>query len=94
MPILRGDRLTHEQAKAVDDWLVANGCRDHLPLDSTVVVHGNKVTYEAMCRRGKEHLDTARPAPNLGLCIRGDQVVTTTRTMRVRTRMSWLGASA
>ena len=52
---LDADRLTREQMRAVDAWLVANGCRHHVAIEP-VVVKGRRAHYTAICRRDPKSL--------------------------------------
>lgn len=47
---LNPERLDGRQQLVVDEWLRANGCRDHVDL-VPVVIAGNWIHYSAICRR-------------------------------------------
>ena len=39
------DWLTRDQARSVDAWLVANGCRHYVSIDHPVIVKGHRAHY-------------------------------------------------
>lgn len=58
------DWLTRrDQARSVDAWLVANGCRHHVSLDHPVIVKGRRAHYVALCRRDKRSTRRMRLTP-------------------------------
>lgn len=57
------DWLTRDQARRVDAWLVANGCRHHVSIDHPVIVKGHRAWYTAMCRRDPKSLRRMRLTP-------------------------------
>ena len=71
------DRLTRDQARRVDAWLVANGCRHHVSLDHPVTVKGHRAHYVALCRR--DHRSTRR----LRITPDGDMVPLGERSVRI-----------
>lgn len=54
--IVDADRLTHAQRQLVWEWLLANGCRHLVPIDSPVTIHRGWVTVETwLLRVGEPH---------------------------------------
>lgn len=58
--IIRGECLTKAQARAVFEWMKANGVRHYVPADAVILVHGNRFTVETF---DIERAPYARPAP-------------------------------
>ena len=58
------DCLTRDQARRVDAWLVANGCRHHVSLDHPVTVKGHRAHYVALCRRDQRSTRRLRVTPD------------------------------
>lgn len=71
------DRLTRDQARSVDAWLVANGCRHHVSIDHPVIVKGRRAHYVALCRRDQRSTRRLRVTPN------GDVVPLGERSVRI-----------
>ena len=58
------DCLTRDQARRVDAWLVANGCRHHVSIDHPVIVKGHRAHYVALCRRDQRSTRRLRVTPD------------------------------
>ena len=71
------DCLTRDQARRVDAWLVANGCRHHVSIDHPVIVKGHRAHYVALCRRDQRSMRRLRITPE------GDVVPLGERSVRI-----------
>ena len=69
------DRLTRDQARSVDAWLVANGCRHHVSLDHPVIVKGHRAHYVALCRRDQRSTRRMRVTPDGAVVPLGERSV-------------------
>ena len=69
------DWLTRDQARSVDAWLVANGCRHHVSLDHPVIVKGNRAHYVALCRRDQRSTRRLRVTPDGAVVPLGERSV-------------------
>ena len=69
------DRLTRDQCRRVDAWLVANGCRHHVSIDHPVIVKGHRAHYMALCRRDKRSMRRLHLAPNGEVAFLGERSV-------------------
>ena len=69
------DRLTRDQARRVDAWLVANGCRHHVSIDHPVIVKGHRAHYVALCRRDQRSTRRMRVTPDGAVVPLGERSV-------------------
>ena len=69
------DRLTRDQARSVDAWLVANGCRHHVSIDHPVTVKGRRAHYVALCRRDQRATRRLRVTPDGAVVPLGERSV-------------------
>lgn len=69
------DRLTRDQERRVDAWLVANGCRHYVSLDHPVIVKGRRAHYVALCRRDQRSTRRLRVTPEGNLIPLGERSV-------------------
>ena len=69
------DRLTRDEARSVDAWLVANGCRHHVSLDHPVIVKGHRAHYVALCRRDQPSTRRMRVTPDGAVVPLGERSV-------------------
>ena len=69
------DRLTRDQARRVDAWLVANGCRHHVSIDHPVIVKGHRAHYVALCRRDQRSTRRLRVTPDGAVVPLGERSV-------------------
>ena len=69
------DRLTRDQARRVDVWLVANGCRHHVSIDHPVIVKGHRAHYVALCRRDQRSTRRLRVTPDGAVVPLGERSV-------------------
>ena len=69
------DCLTRDQARRVDAWLVANGCRHHVSLDHPVIVKGHRAHYVALCRRDQRSTRRLRVTPDGAVVPLGERSV-------------------
>lgn len=69
------DRLTRDQARSVDAWLVANGCRHHVSIDHPVIVKGHRAHYVALCRRDQRSTRRLRVTPDGAVVPLGERAV-------------------
>ena len=77
------DWLTRrDQARSVDAWLVANGCRHHVSIDHPVIVKGRRAHYVALCRRDQRSIRRMRVTPD------GDVVPLGERSVRITVPLS------
>ena len=69
------DRLTRDQARRVDAWLVANGCRHHVSIDHPVIIKGHRAHYVALCRRDQRSTRRMRVTPDGAVVPLGERSV-------------------
>lgn len=70
------DWLTRrDQARSVDAWLVANGCRHHVSIDHPVIVKGRRAHYVALCRRDQRSTRRLRVTPDGAVVPLGERSV-------------------
>ena len=69
------DCLTRDQARRVDAWLVANGCRHHVSIDHPVIVKGHRAHYVALCRRDQRSTRRMRVTPDGAVVPLGERSV-------------------
>ena len=71
------DQLARDEARSVDAWLVANGCRHYVSIDHPVIVKGHRAHYVALCRRDQRSIRRLRVTPD------GDVVPLGERSVRI-----------
>lgn len=69
------DWLTRDQARRVDAWLVANGCRHHVSIDHPVIIKGRRAHYVALCRRDQRSTRRLRVTPEGAVVPLGERSV-------------------
>ena len=69
------DRLTRDQERRVDAWLVANGCRHYVSLDHPVIVKGRRAHYVALWRRDQRSTRRLRVTPDGAVVPLGERSV-------------------
>ena len=72
---IASQRLTRDQARSVDAWLVANGCRHHVSIDHPVIVRGHRAHYVALCRRDQRSTRRMRITPDGDIVPLGERSV-------------------
>ena len=70
---LNPDRLTRSQTRAVDAWLVANGCRHHVAIEP-ITIRGRRAYYTAWGRRDPKSMQR-RPVRDGWLVPLGERSV-------------------
>ena len=76
------DQLARDEARSVDAWLVANGCRHYVSIDHPVIVKGHRAHYVALCRRDQRSIRRLRVTPD------GDVVPLGERSVRITVPLS------